>query len=134
MLPHPLTNFEIQKYFKNEPDFSGVYSRNGLPKIKGEAYIINLDEYKSIGTHWIVLYVNVNNIVNFDSFGFEHTQKEIKKIIGNKHIITYIYRVQVHDSVMCGYFWIGIIDFMLKGKSLPDYTNFFLMIMTRMIK
>ena len=53
MPPHPLTNFEIQKYYRNEPKFTGVYSRNNLSKIKDRAYIINLDEYKSIGTHWI---------------------------------------------------------------------------------
>ena len=51
MRPHPLTNFEIQKYYQNEPKFNGVYSRNNLPKIKGGAYIINLDEYESIGPH-----------------------------------------------------------------------------------
>ena len=51
MLPHPLTNFEIQKYYENEPKFNGVYSRNNLSKIKDGAYIINLDEYESIGTH-----------------------------------------------------------------------------------
>ena len=59
--PHPLTNFEIQKYYQNEPKFNGVYSRNILPKIKDEAYVINLDEFKSIGTHWKTLYVNGNN-------------------------------------------------------------------------
>ena len=63
MPPHPLTNFEIQKYYENEPKFNGVYSRNDLPKIKGETYIIYLDEYESIGTHWIALYVNDNNVV-----------------------------------------------------------------------
>ena len=51
MPPHPLTNFEIQKYYQNEPKFNGVYSINNLSKIKVGAYIINLDEYKSIGTH-----------------------------------------------------------------------------------
>ena len=51
MPPHSLINFEIQMYYQNEPKFDGVYSRNNLPKIKDEAYIINLDEYKSIGTH-----------------------------------------------------------------------------------
>ena len=62
---HPLTNLEIQKYYKNELKFNGVYSRNNLPKIKDEAYIINLNEYESIGTHWIALYVNAkkNNIL-----------------------------------------------------------------------
>ena len=54
MLPHPLTNFEIQRY-KNKPIFNGVYSRNNLPKVKDWAYVINLDEYKSIGTHWVVI-------------------------------------------------------------------------------
>ena len=51
---HPLTNFEIQKYYQNEPRFNGVFSRNNLPKkIKDEAYLINLDEYADVGTHWI---------------------------------------------------------------------------------
>ena len=57
MLPHPLTNFEIQKYYKNEPRFNSVFSRNNLPKkIKDGAYIINLDEYSNLGTHWIALF------------------------------------------------------------------------------
>ena len=54
MPPHPLTNFEIQNYFQNESKFNGVYSRNNLPKIKKGAYVINLDEYKSIRVHWMV--------------------------------------------------------------------------------
>ena len=98
MPPHPLTNFEIQKYYENEPKFNGVYSRN---KIKDGAYIINLDEYESIGTHWIAFYVNGNNVTYYDSFGVEHTPKEIEKFIGNKSIITNIYRIQVYDSIMC---------------------------------
>ena len=57
MLPHPLTNFEIQKYYKNEPRFNGVFSTNNLPKkIKDGTYIISLDEYADIGTHWIALF------------------------------------------------------------------------------
>ena len=56
MPPHPLTNFEIQKY-KNEPRFNGVFLRNNLPKkIKDGAYVINLDEYADVGTHWIALF------------------------------------------------------------------------------
>ena len=127
MPPNPLTNFEIQKYYQNEPKFNGVYSRNNLSKVKDEVYIINLDDFKSIGTHWIALYVNTNKIVYFDSivysFGVEHIPKEIKKFIGSKNIITNIYRIQVYDSIMCGYFCIGFIDFMLKDKSLLEYTN-----------
>ena len=81
---YPLTNVEIQKYYQNEHNFNGVYSRNNLLKIKDGVYVINLDEYKSIQTHWIVLYVNDNNVIYFDSFGVEKIPKEIKKIIGKK--------------------------------------------------
>ena len=63
MLPHPLTNFEIQKFYQNEPKFNGVYSRNNLPKIKHGAYVINLDKFKSIGTHLIDLHVKCNNAI-----------------------------------------------------------------------
>ena len=62
MPPHPLTNFEIQKYYENEPKFNGVYSGNNLSKIKDGAYITNLDVHESIGIHWIAFYVNDNNI------------------------------------------------------------------------
>ena len=61
MPPRPLTNFEMQKYHQNEPKFNGFYSRNNLLKIKARTYIINLHEFKSIGTHWIALYVNGKN-------------------------------------------------------------------------
>ena len=125
MLLHPLTNFEIQKCYQNEPKFNGVSSRNNLPKIKGGAYIINLGEYESIGTHWIALHVNGNNGTYFDGFGVEHFPKEIKKIIGDKNIITNICRIQAYDSIMCGYFCTGFIDFMLKGKNLLEYINLF---------
>ena len=125
MAPHSLTNFEIQKFYENEPKFNGVYSRNNSPKIKDGVYIIDLDEYKSIWTHWIALHVNDNNVTYFDSFGIEHIPKEIREFIGNKNIVTNIYRIQAYDSIMCGYFQIGFIDFMLKGKSLLKYTNLF---------
>ena len=65
MSPHPLTNFEIQKYYQNKPTFNGVYSRNNLPTVKVGAYVINLDEYESIGTNWIALYVNDNKVTYF---------------------------------------------------------------------
>ena len=74
MSPHPLTNFEIQKYYQKDPKFNGFYSRSNLPKIKDETYV-NLDEYESIGTHWIALHVNDNNAIYFDSFGVEHIPK-----------------------------------------------------------
>ena len=61
----------------------------------------------------------------FDSFGVDHTPKEIRKFIGNKNITTNIYRIQTYDSIICGYFCIGFTDFMLKGKSLLKYINLF---------
>ena len=80
MPPHPLTNFEIQKYYQNEPRFNGVFSRNNLPKkIKDEAYVINLDEYADVGTHWIALFYNRNETVFFYIFGVEHVSEEIKE-------------------------------------------------------
>ena len=126
MPSHPLTNFEIQKYYENKPRFNGVYSRNNLTKkIKDEAYLINLDECAEVGTHWIALFCNRSEIVYFDSFGVEHVPEEIKEFIGNKNIKANIFRVQENDSIMCGYFCIGFIDFMLAGKKLTDYTNLF---------
>ena len=86
MSPHPLYNFEIQKYYQNEPKFNGVYSRDKLPKIKDGAYVINLDEFSDIGTHWIALYVLNNHVTYFDSFGVEHIPKEIKAFVGSKNI------------------------------------------------
>ena len=71
------------------------------------------------------MYVNNINVSYFESFGVEHIPKEIIKFIGNKNITANIYRVQVYDSIMCGYFCIGFIDFMLKRKSLLEYTNLF---------
>ena len=61
MVPHPLTNFEIQKYYRNQPKFDCVYSRNDLPKIKDWTNVINLDEHELKGTHWIALLMNGNN-------------------------------------------------------------------------
>ena len=120
MSPHPLTNFEIQKYYKNEPRFGGVYSRDYLPGIKDGAYIINLDESSDIKTHWVVLYLHNDDVTYFDSFGVEHIPKEIKTFATNKNIKTNILRIQAYDSIMCGYFCTGFINFMLAGKKLTN--------------
>ena len=174
---HPLTNFEIQEYYQNEPRFNGVFSRDNLGSaVKNGAYVINLDEHHDIGTHWVALYINNKTVTYFDSFGVEHIAKEIMKFIACKKIITNIYRIffdqpiknnkvtydnirkiatgqgddyktgclleypyfantykmiavdlskQAYDSIMCGYFCIGFINFMFNGKSLTDYTNLF---------
>ena len=71
--------------------------------------------------------MNSENIRYFDSFGVKHFQKKKKnrKFIGNRNIITNIYRIQAYDSIMCRYFCIAFIDFMLKGKNLLEYTHLF---------
>ena len=127
LLPfHPLTNIEINEYYKNEPIFNGVYSRNNLPKkIKKDAYVINLDEYENTGTHWVALFAKANEVIYFDSFGIEHIPNEIKKYIGNNDIKSNIFRIQPYNSIMCGYYCIEFINYMLKGKTLLDYTNLF---------
>ena len=136
-------NIEINEYYKNESRLNGVYSRNNLPKkIKKGAYVINLDEYENTGTHWVALFVKPKYTtessssectVYFDSFGVEHIPKEINKFINNditkssslEHIKSNIFRIQAYDSIMCRYFCIEFINYMLKGKTLLDYTNLF---------
>ena len=123
---------KYEKYYQNEPRFNGVYFRDNLPErsstecssveIKDEAYIINLDEYSDIRTHWIVLYLQSNDVTYFDSFGVEHIPKKIYQKQRHK---TNIFRIQAYDSTMCGYFCIGFIGFMLAGKTLTEFTNLF---------
>ena len=96
-----------------------------LKKIKDGACVINFDEYTDTGTHWIALFCKKNEIVYFNSFEVEHIPEEIKKFIGNKNIKANIFRIQANNSVMCGYFCIRFIDFMLADKKLTDYTNLF---------
>ena len=99
MKPHPLTNFEIQKYYQNEPRFNGVYSRDNLPKIKDGAYVINLDECSDTGTDWVALYVINNDVTYFDSFGVEQIPKDVRTFINNKNIKTNIFRIQAYNRI-----------------------------------
>ena len=100
--PHPLKNFEIKRYNRMEPRFNGVYSRNNLPKkIKDGAYVINLDEYAGVGTHWLALFCKRNEIVHFDSFRIEYIPAEIKEFIGNKNIKANVLQVKANNSIIC---------------------------------
>ena len=98
MPPHPLTNFEIQKYYENKPKFIGFCSRDNLPnKIKDGAYVVNLDKYSDIGTHQVAFYVKNNIATYFDSSGVEHIPKEIKEFIDRKNVIVNTFRIQAYD-------------------------------------
>ena len=95
MLPGLLNNFKIQRYY-------GVYSINNSPKIKDKPHVINIDKFQSIVTHSNTLYVNGNNVIYFDSFGIQYVSNEIRKFIGNKNIITNIYIIKAHISIIYG--------------------------------
>ena len=120
---HPLTNIQINEYYKNDPRFNGVYSRNNLPKIiKKGAYVQNLHEYANIGTHWIALFAKPKYTVYFDSFGVEHISKEIMIIKTLKEIyLDYKHMIQLCVVLFC----IEFINYMFKGKTLFEYTNLF---------
>ena len=64
-----------------------------------------------------------HDVTYFDSFGVDHIPKEIRTFISNKNIKTNIFRIQAYDSIMCGNFCIGFIDFMLEGKTITEFTN-----------
>ena len=81
MLHHSFNNFEIQWNYQNKPRFNGIYSRDKLDKEKDEIYALNLDKYKSGGTHWIAVYVNDDKLTYHNSFGVEYILKEIRNKI-----------------------------------------------------
>ena len=84
MRAYPLTNFEIQKSYPNKPKFNGLYSRNNLPKLKDGTYVINLDEYKSIGTYQIALNVDGDIVTYYDSFEAEQIGKKFNILSATK--------------------------------------------------
>ena len=93
--------------------------------IKEGAYLINLDKYADVGTHWIALYALNNDITYFDSFGVEDIPKEIRSCIGNAIIETNISRIQANNSMMCRYCCIGFNYFIIEGKTLIDDSSLF---------
>ena len=122
---HPLTNFEIQYYFNKENRFNGVYSRINFAKLKNGEYVINLDHSRNTGTHWVVIFVKSNEVIYFDSFGVEYIPKEIMERLKKKDIKTSVFRIQDYSSIMCGYFCMLFIEYMLSNKTLTDFTNLF---------
>ena len=112
-------------YFKDVKGFNGVFPRNNLPDLKKGVYIINLDHSENTGTHWVVIFMKKDEVTYFDSFGVEYIPKEIMERIKNKKIKTSIFRIQDNNSIMCGYFCILFIEYMLDNKTLNNFTNLF---------
>ena len=124
--PHPLTNFEIQKYYKNEPRFNGVFSRNNLPKkIKDGAYVTNLDNMQMQAHIGLLYFVTEMKLFILIVLVLNIFLKKLKNLFEIK-TKTNIFQVQANDSVMCGYFCIGFIDFMLAGKKLTKIVKYLL--------
>ena len=115
--PHPLTNFEIKEYYENKPRFNGLYSRDNSSKtIKSGAYVINLDEYADVGTHWIAFCVKKMKLFTLIVLVLNMFLKKSKDLLDIKTQKTNIFRIQADTSMMCGYFCIGFIDFVCRKK------------------
>ena len=116
---------KITNYFICKPRFNGVFSRSNLPRIKHGALVKNFDDKKSKGTYWISLFINRNTTLHLDSFGTEYIPQEVLNKIKDKSITHNIFRIQDNKSIMCGFYYIAFIEYMLAGKTLLDYANFF---------
>ena len=104
VLLYPLNNIEITNYCKYEPRFNDIFSRNNLSIIKDGAYVINLDDKNSKGTHWVSLFIDRNTAVYFDSFGVKYISQEVLNKIKDKSITHNIFRIQDNESIMRGFF------------------------------
>ena len=113
----------IINHFNYEPRFKGVFSRNNLPGIKDGAYVINLNDNNSKGTHWVSLFIDKNTAVYFDSFETEHIPQRVLTKIKDKSIIHNIFRIQDNKPIMSGFYCIALIEYMLSEKTLLAYTN-----------
>ena len=87
--------------------------------------MINLDDKKSKETHWVSLFIDRNTAVYFDSFGTEYIPQEVLNKIKDKSVIHNIFRIQDNESIMCKFYCIVFVEYMLAGRTLLDYTNFF---------
>ena len=114
-------------YFNSDKRFDGTFSRDNLNIFnKDGAYIINLDKYDNIGTHWVAIYLKNNNVTYFDSFGIEYIPKKIAKLINDKSIKSNIFRIQSFNSILCGYFYTGFIEYTSNNLGLNEYAKLFL--------
>ena len=126
VLLHPLSNIKIIHYFNYELRFNGVFSRNNLPRMKNGAYAINLDDKNSKRTYWVSLFVDKNIAAYFDSFGMEYILQEVLNKTKDKSITHSLFRTQGSESIMCGFYCIAFIEYMLVGKNFLDNNYLFL--------
>ena len=125
ILLHPVSNIETFNYLNYENKFNDVLSRNNLTRINDGDHVINFDDKKSKRTHWVSLFIDRSTAVYFDSFGSEYIPLEILQKIRDKSITRNIFRIQDNESIMCGFYCIPFIEYILAGKTLSDYTNLF---------
>ena len=117
--------FQDYYYFKYEPKFNGVFSRSNLLTKKDGEYVINLDDDNSKRIHWVLIFIERNLAVCFDSLGIEYIPQEVLKKIKDKSIAHNIFRTQYNESIMCGFYFITFIEYMLEEKTWLDYPNLF---------
>ena len=120
-----LNNIEITNYFKYEPRFNSIFSRNNLPRIKDGAYVIHLDDKNSKGTYWVSVFIDRNKTVYFHSFGIGYFPQEILDKIRDESITHNIFRIQDNESIMCGFYCIAYRRYAYRIKICLDYTNLF---------
>ena len=111
---------KYRDYFNYEPRFNGVFSRKNLPGKKDGAYVINLYDKTSKGTHWVSLFIDRNTAVYFDSLGIEYIPEEVLNKITDESITDNIFRIQDNESIMCGFYCIAFTEYMLAGKTFLD--------------
>ena len=125
VLLHPLSNIEITKYFNYEPRFNGVFLKGNLSRIKDRANVINLNDKQSKSTPWVSLVIDRSTALYFDSFRIEYIPQELLNKIKDKSITRNILRIQFQDSIICRFYCIAFIEYMIAGKTLLNYTNLF---------
>ena len=115
----------ITRYFNYKRRLNSVFSRDNWPRVKDETYVIKLDVKERKGTHSVSVFIDRYTVVYFDYFGIKYIPQEVFNKIKGKSITHSILRVQDDDSIMCGFYWITLIENMIAENNLLDYTNLF---------
>ena len=115
------------RYCQDKPKFKRVSAKNILPKtMKDGSYIINFEKYKSIGMHWMPFMLMVRAQDTLIALMLNTFQKKYKKIVDEKNVIKYFFKIQAYDSIICEYFCTGFIGSLFRGKRPTRFMNIFL--------